>query len=232
MAYSALSVPASYLKTLFAEVLNATYEDVETENSSESWVRQGMSDKRVSTETVKGIVEKRYGDKVTIANPFDPISIDDAISNGYNVVHGAELSKEEWGNIRKAEAIKSSTELFGRGFAPSSSYEPDDEMLKVATFAKRIAERLLGLVINVQFIKSPQAGVNATFDNSTLTFNVSHLKGFFNPTVSERTINLIVHELGHSAGHHTEVSYHKCITKMTDELVMIALTEPTFFNIE
>jgi len=43
---------------------------------------------------------------------------------------------------------------------------------------------------------------------------------------------LILHELGHYAGNHTEEAYHKLITKMCGELVILALEEPEFFKIE
>lgn len=226
------TVPTSYLKALFAEVLNATYQDVESENSSEVWIRQAMGDKRIKQEAVKEIVNKRYGEKVVVANPFDPISVDDALSNGYNVVHGQEMSKEEWENIRKAGAIPSSTDLFGKGFAMATPCEPTTEMEKVAVLAKKIAKRLLGIDLMVLFIKSLQASEGADFGNNTLTFNVSRLGNkFFHTPVSQETIDLICHELGHHAGHHTESKYHKLLTKMAGQLVMIALTEPTFFEV-
>ncbi|GAI59689.1 unnamed protein product, partial [marine sediment metagenome] len=150
------TVPVPYLKALFAEVLNATYQDVESEDSSEVWIRQAVGDKRIGREAVKEIVKKRFGDKVVVANPFDPGSIDEAISNKYNVVYGSEMSKEEWGNIRRAEAMSSSTDLFGkRGVADWEHYPPTPEMEKVAALAKKIAKRLLGINLEVQFVKSP-----------------------------------------------------------------------------
>lgn len=225
------AVPASYLKTLFAEVLNATYEDVKEDDASEAWIRQAVSDKRISQQAVKEIITKRYGDKAVIANPFDPISIDDAIAHGYNVVHGQEMSKEEWENVRSADAMQTSTEVFGKGYAPSTPCDPTPEMKKVAELAKKIAKRCIGIDLNVFFIKSPGANESASFGSNCLTFNVSHLHGFFDKTVSERTIDLIVHELGHYAGMHTEASYHELLTKMAGQLVLIALNEPSFFEI-
>lgn len=227
------TVPVSYLKTLFAEVLNATYEDVEQDKSSEVWIRQAIGDKRINSDAVKEIITKRFGEKAVVANPFDLISIDDALSHGYNVVHGSEMSKEEWENIRNAKALPSSTDLFGKGIAPSSPCELTPEMEKVATLAKKIAKRLLDIDLKVYFIKSPQANESASFGGNTLTFNVSRLgKNWFNLTVSKYTLNLICHELGHHAGNHTESSYHELLTKMAGELVIIALEEPEFFTIK
>jgi len=226
------TVPVPYLKALFAEVLNVTYQDVDSENSSEVWIRQAVGDKRINQDAVKEIVKKRFGDKVVVANPFDPNSIDEAISNKYNVVYGSEMSKEEWENIRNANAMSSSTELFGkRGVADWEYYSPTLEMDKVAAMAKKIAKRLLGINLDVRFIKSPDAYEAANFGYNTLTFNVSKLgKKFFDRIVSQEIIDLILHELGHYAGRHTETSYHKLLTKMAGQLVMVALTEPTFFD--
>lgn len=234
------TVPVSYLKTLFAETLNTTYQEIDKENSSELWIRQGMGDKRVNVETVKEMVEKRYGDKVVVANPFDPISVDDAISHGYNVVHGSELSKEEWENIRKAEAIKSSSDLFGHSFVDATPVEPDENMKRVQQLAIRIAKQIIGVELTVRIMKSPKSTVAAQYgvdpkkpSCGILIFNVSSLgKDFFNPPVNAKVIDLIVHELGHHAGHHTEASYHDLITKMAGQLVMLALTDSTFFKVE
>lgn len=225
------TVPVSYLKTLYAEVLNTTSKDVESENSSNLWVRQGMADKRIKEEVVKEIVRKRYGEKVVVANPFDPISIDDALASGYKVIHGAEMSKEEWENTRKAKAIKTSTELFGHGFADVTAYEPTEDMKKVEVLAKKIAKRLLGIDLQVSFVRS-SASNGAEFSVNTLTFNVSRLgKKFFEPAINQGTIDLIIHELGHHAGHHTEKSYHKLLTKMAGQLVILALEEATFYKV-
>jgi hypothetical protein len=225
------TVPKAYLEALFAFVLNATYQDVKEDQSSEVWIRQAVSDKRINRNAVQAIVTKRYGEKAVIANPFDPISIDDAISHGYNVIHGSEMSKEEWANVRSADAMKTSSEVFGKGLAPSEPVEPTPEMEKVAKLAKKIAKRCIGIDLAVFFIKSPGANEAASFGSNCLTFNVSHLHGFFDKTVSERTINLIVHELGHYAGMHTEASYHELLTKLAGQLVLTALNEPKFFEV-
>ena len=52
-------------------------------------------------------MKKRFGEKVCVANPFDKQSIDEAISNGYNVIYGSEMSKEEWGKVKENNLIQS-----------------------------------------------------------------------------------------------------------------------------
>jgi len=43
-------------------------------------------------------------------------------------------------------------------------------------------------------------------------------------------LDLILHEIGHEFGNHTEESYHKALSRMAQELVILALKEPTFFE--
>ncbi len=224
------TVPPSYLKAIFAEVLNATHEDIAEEGSSAVWIREATSDKRISAEAVKNIVEKRFGNKVVVANPFDSQANDEAISHGYRVIRGRELSEGEWDNVKKAEAIKSSSAIFGSNYTTSKPYDPDENMVRVADLAKKIAKKCLGINITVSFA-SWDGSVSAQFGEKHLSFNVQNLgKKFFEKPVSEQTINLIVHEIAHTNGSHTEHAYHETITKLAGQLTMLALEEPEFFK--
>ena len=89
------TVPLSYLSLLYAEVLNATHMDIAPEQASDMWIREAAKHERISPEAVRTIVKKRYGDKVVVANVRDMNSIDEALSHGYKVVYGNEMSKEE-----------------------------------------------------------------------------------------------------------------------------------------
>ena len=73
--------------------------------------------------------------------------------------------------------------------------------------------------------------VTAQFGGNRLTFNVDKLDGFFDNPINASQLDLVIHELGHSGGMHTEMEYHGTITKMAGELVMIALKEPEWFDI-
>jgi len=225
------SVNQTFLKELYVEVLNNTYEQVEESNSSASWIRLAMSGKGVLKEAVDKILRNRYGDKFVVANPFDERSIDEAIANGYNVIHGNEMSKEEWSNIKEHGLIQSSSEMFGTNFANAPVIKPNEKQQRVAEFAKKIARRLMEIEIGISFVEGGYSMVAAQYGDRRLTFNVSKLNnGFFDEPVSERTLNLILHELGHEAGHHTEEGYHKMITELGAKLTMLALEEPSFFG--
>jgi len=47
----------------------------------------------------------RFGEKQVSYDPTDPEVNERAIAEGYTVVHGHSLSREEWENVRSAGAI-------------------------------------------------------------------------------------------------------------------------------
>lgn len=227
------SVLPSFLKELYAVTLENIYNEVDSNNAGETWITEGMKGKNVSKETLNDVITKRYGEKVVVADNFDSNSIDDAISNGYTIIRGTELPKEVWSNIRKHDLIPSSSKLFGHPSVFTQTIKPNDKQKLVETYAKKIAKRCIDIDINVQFIKDRNV-FPAQFDRLTLTltFNLARLpKNFFDTTVSEITTDLIVHELGHYKGNHTEKGYHDLITKLAGMLTILALKEPEFFDI-
>lgn len=229
------SVSQAYLRDLFAEVLNHTYESLVPEQSSDVWVREATSDERISKEAFKQVIKQRYGDKVVIATPTDPISIDDALSNGYRVVYGSEMSKAEWNNVKKDELVQSSHTVFGAQLVSATPIIPNENMLAVKSLAQKIALRFLGINVTVKFVSCKEATTLAQYNSETktLTFNVSKLgTDFFQTPVSIETLDLIVHELGHEHGLHTESAYHETITKLAGQLVMVALMDPDFYRMK
>ena len=228
------SVKPSYLKQVYAIVLNKVIDDVQEEKSSESWIRIGSGAKNILETTMQKLVKKRFGDNVVVASPRDPIANDDAISKGFRVIQGREMSADEWDNIREHDLIKSSTEVFGKGNATDvESYDPDDNMKKVANMAQKFAKEFWGIKIDVKFFTSKQACMTAMYGNRVLSFNIAKLgKSFFENPLTEEQIALIIHELGHEKGMHTEESYHKALTSMSAFLIMTALDNPEFFKEE
>lgn len=222
------TVSAAYLRRLYAEVLNHTHDLIEEEKSSETWIRVATTDEKVSDEAVRDIVKKRYGDKVAVAT-FDPIANDDALAAGYRVVRGNELSSEEWDQIRRADAIDSTTKLFGHemGSAPELSGDAiTDEMKAVAALTSKISMATLGFAVRVRFVKFP-GGPQATYGGRVVTFNTSYCR-FENP-LDPAMLSLIIHELGHERGHHTEARYHQALSDIGAKLIRQAIEDREFF---
>jgi hypothetical protein len=225
------TVSAAFLQDLYAEVLNNTFEEVNEENASALWVRTATSDERIRKDAVSTVLTKRFGEKFVSSNPFDKNSIDDALSHGYKVISGSEMSGEEWSNAKNFGLISSSSDLFGHNFAAAEKVNeltPSQEKFK--KLALKIARACLKKDISVEFVRLPH-GIAAQYGDSTLTVNLSSVRASLFDDFKE-SINLILHELGHENGNHTEAAYHELLTRMAAQLIEIALKNPEFFEVD
>lgn len=241
------NVDAKYLKLVYGEVLNQVYTEISKEQSSDLWVRTATTSDRIISEAVKDIVQKRFGEKALIANPMDRRSMDEAISNNFNVIYGSEMNKDEWNKVREFGILESTSSMFKTGIAEGrhlTRSEITTEQSRIANFAVRIAKEFLNLTITVGFYDSPDASVIADYNSEgqRLRFNVAHVEeGLWNLVaatgvngmnlIQQPMLDLIIHELGHSAGWHYEHSYHECITMLGSKLTLKALTDPSWFKI-
>lgn len=223
-------VSQAFLQDIYSEVLNHTFDDIPEERSSQAWIREGMSDDRITEKAVRTVIEKRFGEKVVVATPNDPNSVDDALSEGYRVIRGRELSVQEWENIKRFDTIKSSHEKFGHGTASTETVkELTDNQEKFKELAKKIAKYCLGHDITVEFVKFD--GVMGQYGGRTLTVNLKHCgNGFFGDLGDQ--LDFIIHELGHEKGHHTEKAYHESLTEIGAGLILKAIEDPRFFEVE
>ncbi len=229
------TVSPAFLKELYALVLNHTHESITSENAASAWVREAVSSPLVEKEAVMSMVLGRFGEKVVVANPADPVANDDAIARGYHVVRGSELNREEWDNIRKYEAMPSSTQMFGKTSVDYQTVEPTEEQKKVAAWASKFFREFFRDTLHVKFISSKASMVaDFEFQGNKMRFNVPNVmvpwsNGGKRP--SRQIIDLIVHEFGHRKGHHTQSQYHEALTAMGAWLVIKALDDPKWFDL-
>lgn len=231
------TVSQSFLKELYALTLNSTYDSITEHNAANSWVREAVSSPLVEREAVTSVVRGRFGDKVVVANPGDPVANDDAIASGYHLVRGAELNADEWQNIRRFSSLPSSTQVFGRSAnAATEVVQPTEEQKKVSDWAKKFFKEFFrGPELVVQFISAPQASVVADFqlEGNLIRFNVPKIIGKWTEgdRPSKAMIDLIIHEFGHRRGLHVQSSYHEALTDMGSWLTIKALNEPKWFEL-
>lgn len=235
------NVLPQFLKILYGEVLNQTFEEIKEDNSSDTWIRLGASSDRIKGPAVKNIFNKRYGDKAVIANPFDKRSIDAAITSGYRVIYSTELNGEEHKKSKEFGILKTSSEQFPVtpvGFTP---IVPDDNQKCIAEFCKKVFKAYLSdKKLTVLFIEST-ADMLADFcsESCTLRFNLINTpkSWFYKQKTADVFIptleitDLIIHELAHLNGTHYEKKYLDTITRLGAQLTHKALQDPKWFEI-
>ncbi len=233
LAVDRQTIKNSYLKDLYMKIVNNIYKDIPESDISSIWVRTGCKHKNISKNALKYIIQQRCGEKALIGNPFDAIATDEAISHGYNIINGSSFSKEEWGMIKEHGLLNNVSSQFGHTQLQHNTIEPTIQQKAFAYFAKKVASEYLNINITVVFVKDDKSPILADYGNNRLRFNTGHSKihsTFFN-TITAENLDLLLHELGHEGGNHTEHNYHKAITRLAGKLIIRAITDPEFFKL-
>jgi len=226
-------VKDSFLKDVYAVVLNATIDDIQ--DPSATWVRTAVEDKLTEPEVVKNVMTQRYGKNVVLWSS-DQRANEKAMSHGYSVVHAKTLSngeRERFGEI----GLQHSSSVFPTNYVSVPDYPREKwtpGMVNVAEYSQMLAKNLpsLGVDINVFIFSSMQVGEAASYGNRVLNFNIARLgKAWFNEVLAH-VHALILHELSHhrSLGKGHEHDYYKALEKLTGEAVQLALEKPTLFK--
>lgn len=231
-------VDGKYLKALYADVLNHTFSEIKDTEASSTWVRSAIETGNTHREAVTTIVKERYGDKVGFSNPFNPVSDDEAKANGYKLIYGNELSKEEREAFKEYGAVQTSSEIFKVNGLPATHVTPDKQQLKVYKLTERIAVDFLGFKPMISLVDCKGATVLATFSdagNMVTFYNNKISKGWWQPDadgyVTDEMLELIIHELCHKFGHHCDRPYLDKITWLASKLVRKQREEKSFFKI-
>lgn len=229
------TVPESYLKDLYAEVLNHTAHMLKAEEVSSPWVHMASEDDRVEKQTLDVVRQERWGDKVAIFDPTNLLANDDALSKGYRLIYGSELSKAEWGNFKEHDILHSTTQLFGKEPGRvDTPVEETDAMKKFRLGVQRISELVYGFKATCTFVNMP-AGLQypaAEYGCREITFNCRKLgMRWFENFPKVEHLDLVIHELGHQKGHHMESAYHKALTKIAGQLAMKLREDPKFLDV-
>lgn len=239
------NVTPAYLRTLRTFTLNAVFDKIDTADANATWARDAACDKRASVEAIKTVADKRFGEKRVSYDPSDPEANKRAVAAGYVVVHGSMGSKEEWENLRNANAILPAGQVtpsdrpYGDG--PMEEVIPENEwtgdMRRTAAYAKMLARELMGLgVLGIGIgIKMTRAGTNfmACYGNRQLTFNLNGgcTEKFFANVGSLQMDSLLIHEFGHQYSmDHLSEEYYDALTDLGAKLKRLALDKPELFN--
>ena len=219
------NVPAAYLRSLRVHTANALAALIVEADAHRPWVRDAMGDTRASDELVKAAVRARFGERVVSYDPSDPEANKTAVASGYVVVHGGQLSGEQWQNVRRSAAmlpagrVTPSAKPYGDGppvqRIPREAWSPAQEF--VAAYATMLAIEMLGVPVEVVFDVNPSGNYLANFGSLRLAFNAPLLgDAWFERAlvaVGEEHDDLLLHELGHHHGGHLDTDYHDALTR-------------------
>jgi Histidine kinase-, DNA gyrase B-, and HSP90-like ATPase len=213
------NVTTRFLRYLRTAVFNETHEDLTTEDVNHEWAQTAIESGHAEPEAVKDYMTKRFGELRASYDMSDREANNQAVAQGYTIVHGSMLSKAAWENVRDAEAITPAGQIFpthpdsGAAFAEA---EKTPAMCRVAEYTCRLAELLLGVPVEVQFGEQSSREA-ACFGACVLQFNVRNLgKDWFDLDRNRLAIDdLIIHEFGHHyASNHLSEAYNDALSRL------------------
>ena len=227
-------VSNSYLKDIYVTVLNATPEELDSENASDTWVRTGMEDEDIDSDVVKTVINKRYGDKAVLWST-DTRANEKAEMNGYEVIHGKTLSRSER-DAMKIAGLQHSSDIFQTKWVNADIFQSEkwtQDMDNIVDYAKRLYKELFNESLNVSIYKMPKGEDLADFSSSLnlLRFNVSTLgKKWFEGFHDYQTA-LLLHEFSHTEGEGHDWKFDQQLMNLSGKAVHLALEKPDVFKL-
>jgi len=206
-----------------------------------TWVKDALQTNadKVSNGTVEHVMAIRFGEKRVIYDPSDKEANSIAMSEGYTVVHGGQLSAPEWDAVRRACAIlpagkvTPSPKPFSPDGTPLKILSPEEwtpEIRRVADYVLGIAPHLIGSEISITIADDPGWKFNACFGKGRITINRAALgDSWFSGSIAE--INeLLIHELAHDYEEdHFSHGFHSACCQIGGKLSLLALERPELF---
>lgn len=235
------NVTASYLQELRTLVLNSVYADLEPEDASAPWVRDGLSDEKITKDAAERIMTLRFSEKRVIADMNDPEGTKRAVSEGYTVIQPGSLSGGEWESVRRHSLALPAGKVTPtpRPFSPDGKplrLIPKEEwtpgMTRFAAYAEDLAHELMGRKLDVRFTADRGWNFRAAYGAGVLTVSTVKLgRDWFDGGPSKETDELLIHEFGHEySGDHLSHLYHAALCRLGASLASLAISDPSFFK--
>ena len=233
------NIPQGFLRQVRVAVFNRMHAQLAAEDVNSEWAETAIASPNCTAEAVASYVNKRFGEKRVSFDPSDPEANKLAVSRGYTVVHGGMMSAGAWQNAKSAIAILPAGKVTPSAKVWTGEDNPDAAvfrdwipeskwtkgMRKIATFAQRMAEKVLSRAITVKFCATPHHLGSASYGPSgELVLNKFRLGAdWFERGITEDVVRLLIHEFGHdTALDHLSSEYHEALCRIAAKLYALA----------
>jgi hypothetical protein len=236
------NVPPSYLRSLRTHMLNALHDRLDSEQANASWVRDAIADPNTSASAISSAIKQRFGENALAFDLSDLEANNIAVSKGYTIVSGSQLTKAEWNNVRRAGALPPAGHV-----TPSAkpfSDDPDAKPLALVPLekwsklerawvacAKRWAIALLGCEIEIDIANDASWLMNGAYGGKHLTVNKGRLGAKFFAEMSVEGLRFLIHEFGHEyEGNHLSAEYHKALCRLGARAAFAAVRDSSLLS--
>lgn len=226
------NVPPAFVRSIRTAVLNNVHQHLTEESANHLWVKSAMEDPDVSEDAVRAVIKNRFGDKVVAFDPRDPEANNRAVAEGFTLVHGRSLGKDEWANVRKVVGVMPSA---GSMFPTDPGtpelmkpVQPTAQEAKMIAGIKRLARVLIGADITVDIINSHQDSAAARYGHRHMMVNRCKVGKRWFEALDESSLGLIIHELGHEyVSNHLSEDYYRALTKLGARAALATAKDPS-----
>ena len=241
------NVTPGYLRDVRTLVVNAMHDRLTEAEGNATFVNEALGDKNVAPEAANKALDLKFTKKRAIWDPSDLEANMNLESQGYTLIKGGQLTKDQWTNAKKHDtALKPAGQI-----APTKKarFSPDGEdkwvprekwtpaMHTVAEYTIDVCRELLDKPVSVSILSDITERYAACFGELGFVFNLGRLgHAWFNAAMNEAkhpTVELnqlILHELGHSAcSNHLDERYHEALCSLGAKMTKLALTKPKLF---
>lgn len=235
------NVTPAYLRQVRTLVVNQMHDLLNEDDANATMVNEALADKDASQEAVEKALTLKYGEKRAIFDPNDKEANMNLVSQGYNLIHGSQLTGKQWENVRRFGAAKPSGQLAPTKkaeFSPGGkdSWLSEDKwtpaIKTVIRYTTEIGQKLLGHSIQVGIMSDVTLFYGACFGGNSFVFNLGRLgHKFFERGISDQLNSLIIHELSHFfSPSHLDEAYHEALCNLGAKMTRLALDNPAFFR--
>lgn len=238
------AVPPEMIRTLAVCTYNVMAETITDSEASAPVALEVLGDARVFAETAAAILRETYGEKVAFEDPRDREAENRLKADGYAIVPvrsmptAARAKLLTLGLVQRAGDLRPTPKPYSTDAdAPPRQLLAEaawtEGMAATAAYARRLADRLLGVPIRVVFDVTPGTrNWQAAYGGRELVFNVNVLgRPFFDQGMTLQLNALLIHEFAHETEkNHLSREFYWALQDLGARMVRLALTEPEVFT--
>ena len=223
------TVRESYLKTLYASLLNHALHLIPGEKMGNDFVTIGL--RGATAEVAKSVLSTRFESDNIYLKGRDHRANEQALESGA-LIGERVFDFETKQHLLDLGVVDYSSDVFPTTLAASKRiYDLTNEMSWFAKVVKVIARDTIEKDISVIFVDSPESSSVAQYGSSTMTFNVGHSsvgKSWFEKWTAEN-LGTVIHELAHdkeiaNGFAHLEMSFVREIERIAGEIAIKGLS--------
>lgn len=253
------NVTPGYLRDVRTLVVNAMHDQLSEEDANATFVNEALADDAASPEAVNKALDLKYGEKRAIWDPSDLEANNNLVAEGYTLIKGGQLTKDQWANAKKHDhALRPAGQIAPTKkalFVPGGkdTWVPREKwstaLRAVVAYSADVCRELTGASVEVAVLSDITQSWAACYGSQGLVFNLGRLgHDFFDecllvnkaapmaPVIfhaSDRLNQLLIHELGHHAeSNHLDEKYHEALCSLGAKLARLALNKPKLFHHE